>query len=76
MGDFNSKKKIWFGQDNASYEGSILHELMAQYGLTEIIHEPTHILEPSVSCIDLVFTSQENPIWEFIHHCIQTVITR
>ena len=33
---------------------------MAQYGLTQIIHEPTHILESSVSCIDLVFTSQEN----------------
>ena len=33
---------------------------MAQYGLTQIIHEPTHILESSVSCIDLIFTSQEN----------------
>ena len=33
---------------------------MAQYGLTQIIHEPTHMLESSVSCVDLVFTSQEN----------------
>ena len=44
--------------------GSILHELMAQYGLTEIIHEPTHILEPLVSCVDLVFISLENSILE------------
>ena len=33
---------------------------MAQYGLTQIIHEPTHMLGSSVFCIDLVFTSQEN----------------
>ena len=60
LGDFNTKNKLWFDQDNTSYEGSILNELMAQYGLTQIIHEPTHILESSVSCIDLIFTSQEN----------------
>ena len=46
--------------DNTSDEESILNDLMAQYGLTQIIHEPTHILESSVSCIDLICTSQEN----------------
>ena len=60
LGDFNAKNKLWFDQDNTSYEGSILNELLPQYGLTQIIHEPTHILESSVSCIDLIFTSQEN----------------
>ena len=60
LGDFNAKNKLWFDQDNTSYEGSILNDLMAQYGLTQTIHEPTHILESSVSCIDLIFTSQEN----------------
>ena len=60
LGDFNAKNKLWFDQDNTLYEGSILNDLMAQYGLTQIIHEPTHILESSVSCIDLIFTSQEN----------------
>ena len=60
LGDFNAKNKLWFDQDNTSCEGSILNDLMAQYGLTQIIHEPTHILESSVSCIDLIFTSQEN----------------
>ena len=33
---------------------------MAQYSLTQIIHESKHILESSVSCIDLIFTSEEN----------------
>ena len=52
--------KLLFDQDKTSYEGSILHDLMAQYGLTLIIHEPPHVLEYSVFCIDQVFTSQEN----------------
>ena len=60
LGDFNAKNKLWFDQNNTSYERSILHDLMAQYGLTQIIHEPTPILESSISCIDLVFTSQKN----------------
>ena len=33
---------------------------MVQYDLTQVIHEATHILESSVSCTDLIFTSQEN----------------
>ena len=56
--DFNPKNKLRFNQDNASYEGSILNELMAQYGLTQIILEQTHIFESF--CIELVLTSQEN----------------
>ena len=60
LGDFHAKKMPWFDQDNTSYKGSILHDLMAQYGLIQIIHEPRHILESSISCTDLVFTSQEN----------------
>ena len=60
LGNCNAKNKLWLDQDNTSYEGSILNNLMVQYGLTQFIHEPTRILESSVSCIDLVFTSQEN----------------
>ena len=60
LGDFNAKNKLWFDQDNTPCEGSIMNDLMAQHSLTQIIHEPTHILKSSVSCIDLIFTSQEN----------------
>ena len=31
-------------------------------GLTQIINEPTHILEDASSCIDLIFTSQANMV--------------
>ena len=50
----------WFEQDKKCYERSILNDLEAEYNLTQIIHEPALILEPSVSYIDLVLTSQEN----------------
>ena len=30
----------------------------SQFGLSQIIKEPTHILSNSASCIDLIFTSQ------------------
>ena len=54
------KNRLWFDQDNTSYEGSLLNGLMAQYGLIKIIHEPTPIIESSVFCIDLIVTCQEN----------------
>ena len=60
LGNLNAKNKFWFDQDNTSYEGSILNDLMAQYGLTQIIHKQTHMLESSVSYIDVVLTSPEN----------------
>ena len=62
MGEFNAKNKLWFDQGNTSYEGLILNDLMAQYGLTQIIYEPTHVPESSVSCIDLIFTSHVNVV--------------
>ena len=33
---------------------------MTLYGLNQLITEPTHILEHSSSCIDLIFTKQPN----------------
>ena len=34
--------------------------MTSHYGLTQIINEPTHIVEDASSCIDLIFTSQPN----------------
>ena len=57
LGDFNAKNKIWSDQNNTTTEGTITNDLMTQYGLTQIIHEPSHLLDCSFSCIDLIFTS-------------------
>ena len=58
--DFNAKNKLWFDLEKASCKGSILNDFMAQYGLSQIIHDRTHILESSISLIYVVFTPQKN----------------
>ena len=36
----------------------------SQFGLSQIIKEPTHILHNSSSCIDLIFITQPNMVLE------------
>ena len=57
IGDFNAKSKDWCSSDITSIEGSELDFLTSQFGFSQIIKEPTHILDKSRSCIDLIFTS-------------------
>ena len=59
-GDFNAKSKDWCSIDITSFEGSELDFLTSQFGLLQIIKEPTHVLDNSRSYIDLIFTSQPN----------------
>ena len=37
----------------------------SQFSLSRIIKEPTHILSKSISCIDLVVTSQPNLVSDY-----------
>ena len=60
IGDLNAKSKNWYSHDKSSYEGNEIE--IAQFGLQQIIKEPTHISNTSSSCIDLIFTSQPNLI--------------
>ena len=62
IGDFNAKFKDWCSIDITSFEGSELDFLTSQFGLSQIIKEPTHILDNSRSCIDVIFTSQPNMV--------------
>ena len=64
--DFNAKSKGWCSIDIISFEGSELDFLTSQFGLSQII-EPTHILDKSRSCIDLIFTSQPVVIDSGVH---------
>ena len=52
IGDFNAK---W-----SNSEGDAIENLTSQFGLHQMIKEPTHILDTSSLCIDLIFTSQPN----------------
>ena len=71
IGDFNAKSKNWPEGDRSAIEGSKIEFLISQFGLSQIIKEPTHILENSSSCIDLIFTTQPNMVLESgVHHSL------
>ena len=60
LGDLNVKSSNWYKNNKTSYEGSKIDAITSQFGLLQLITEPTHILVDSSSCIDLLFTSQIN----------------
>ena len=64
LGDFNAKSNNWCRADITSLEGSKIDTIGNSYGLNQLIQEPTHILNSSSSCIDLIFPSQPNLIME------------
>ena len=47
---------------NRSFEGNVINNITSQFGLYQVIKEPTHILNTSSSCIDLIFMSLPNLI--------------
>ena len=64
LGDFSVKSSNWCKNDITTTEGKAIENISLQFGLHQIINEPTHRLESSSSCIDLIFTSQPNLITE------------
>ena len=60
IGDFNAKSSKWHCQDKSTFEGNVIDNITSQFGLYQVIKEPTHILNTSFSCIDLIFTSPPN----------------
>ena len=58
LGDFNARMQGWYQNDITTFEGCKIDIATSQFGLSQIIKEPTHILSNSASCIDLIFTSQ------------------
>ena len=60
LGDFNAKLSQWHNKNSSTSEGISIENIASQFGLHQIINEPTHVLENSSSCIDLIFTLQPN----------------
>ena len=60
LGDFNAKTTNWYKSDINFYEGLKIDTITFQFGLQQIINEPTYLNSNSSSCIDLIFTSQTN----------------
>ena len=69
IGDFSAKSNKWSEGDRSTIEGSKIDFLTSQFGLSQIIKEPTHIVENSSSYTDLTFTTQPNMVLESgVHH--------
>ena len=64
LGDFNAKSKAWYTNDSTNFEGSKIDFLASSFGFYQIVNKPTHILNNSSSCIDLIFTTQPNLVME------------
>ena len=70
VGDFDAKSSNWHCQDKSTFEGNVTYNITSQFGLYQVIKEPTHILNIS-SCIDLIFTSLPNSIIDSgVHSCL------
>ena len=54
LGDFNAKLIRWLDKNSSTSEVISFESIMLQFELYQIINEPTHILENSSSCIDLI----------------------
>ena len=44
LDDFNVKSENWYKHDKTSYEGAKTDALTTQFGLQQIIKEPSHVL--------------------------------
>ena len=60
IGDFNAKYCNWSINYTTTPEGAQLHSITSSSGMKQLISEPTHILQQSSSCIDLIFTNEPN----------------
>ena len=45
LGDFNAKLSQWHDKDSSTSEGISVENITLQFGLHQVINEPTHILE-------------------------------
>ena len=60
IGDFSTKSSNWYTDGTNTFEDSKIEAITSQFGLQQIINEPTHIQGKSVSCIDLILSFQPN----------------
>ena len=70
-GDFNARSSSWWNNDSVTREDNEIESLTCSYRLSQLISDPTHILQNSSSCIDLNFTNQPNFITDSgVHHSL------
>ena len=63
-GDFNHRNSNWYLGDPVTPQGAHVKALTSFYGLNQLIKNPTHLLQNSVTCVDLVLTNQPHLVME------------
>ena len=80
LDDFNAKTTNWHKNDLGSYESLKTDVITSEFGLQQIINEPTYLTSKSFLCIDLIFTFQPNLVMEsgvhsFLHpNCYHQIV--
>ena len=64
LGDFTAKSNLWYKNDKTTNEGSKIDGIASQFGLHQLINEPSHLTRNASSCIDLIFISQPNLVMQ------------
>ena len=59
-----ARSTTWWSGDITTTEVTNIEALSSYHGLEQVINEPTHILQNSSSCIDLIFADKPNLIVE------------
>ena len=58
--DFNARSSKWWTDNKTIQEGFKRETLLSQFSLSQVINEATQISQNFNSCIDLLFTNQQN----------------
>ena len=61
IGDFNARSSKWW-TNKTTQESLQIENLFSQFSFPQVINEPNHISQNCNSCIDLLFTNQQNLI--------------
>ena len=61
-GDFNARCSRWWKNDITNSTGHEINSLTSSAGYKQIIDKPTHVINNSMSCIDLIFCTNQNVV--------------
>ena len=70
-GDFNARCSSWWKNDITNTPGQEIDFLTSPAGHTQIFDKPTHVVNNSMSCIDLIFCTNKNII---LNHGVDVTI--
>ena len=79
-GNFNSRCKQCWSEDNGHHQGVAFDEFIESNALFQLIDQPTHILESKIVNHVLTLSSQSNPPYllnlVYIHPCLEVAIMK